>query len=308
MKLSSYLDDKLVFFNVTGDTMSEAIDNLLDEAAVVNKKIAERKNEIKYTVKKRESEVSTAMGYGIAIPHARIENFNDFIVMVGVMKKPFDAKIGLTGREDKVELLFMILSDVLKNKNMLKVMSGISKLAMKQTEIINQIKKETNPVKIINMIEQSKVEVGQRITAEDVLRPDILPVTPETTLEEVAKRLIIEGIAGLPVVDRNGNFLGEITERELISFGMPKYTSIMDDLSFMTVGEPFEEYLVNEKTTTIEEIYRTYDLNTVDREAPIMEISFIMVNKGATRLYVVENGKYYGMILRSDIIKKVLHI
>ena len=33
-----------------------------------------------------------------------------------------------------------------------------------------------------------------------------------------------------------------------------------------------------------------------------------MVTQGNTRLYVVENGKYYGTIFRSDIIKKVLHI
>jgi PTS system nitrogen regulatory IIA component len=76
----------------------------------------------------------------------------------------------------------------------------------------------------------------------------------------------------------------------------------------MTVGEPFEGYLLNEKTTTIDEIYRKEGLFVVDREAPIMEISFLIVNKGATRIYVVEDGKYYGMILRSDIIKKVLHI
>ena len=34
----------------------------------------------------------------------------------------------------------------------------------------------------------------------------------------------------------------------------------------------------------------------IDRKTPIMEICFIMVNKGITRLYVVDDGKYYGMI------------
>ncbi len=106
----------------------------------------------------------------------------------------------------------------------------------------------------------------------------------------------------------NGRFLGEITERELIEFGMPKYTSVMQDLSFLTVGEPFEEYLINEKTATIEELYRRKDVLIVDRKESIMEICFLMVNKGKTRLYVVENGHYFGMIQRSDIIKKVLHI
>lgn len=39
-------------------------------------------------------------------------------------------------------------------------------------------------------------------------------------MEEIAKGLL-EQISGLPVVDKDGMFLGEITERELIDFGMP---------------------------------------------------------------------------------------
>ena len=108
--------------------------------------------------------------------------------------------------------------------------------------------------------------------------------------------------------NKNGNFLGEITERELIAYGMPNYLSLMEDLNFLTVGEPFEEYLVNESKVTIKNLYRVSNEIVIDRKTPIMEICFIMVNKGITRLYVVDNGKYYGMIKRSDIIKKVLHI
>jgi PTS system nitrogen regulatory IIA component len=308
MKLSSYLEEKLIFFDVEGDNLGEIINNLIDNTAEVNKKVAERKQQVKTAIMKRENEISTAMGEGVAIPHARLESFDDFLVVLGFPKKPIKAEIGLTGKYDEVTVVFLLLSDVLKNKNMLKVMSGISKLVIKHPDIMKEIRENKSASKIISLIDKLHVEVGQRIVADDVMTPDIPPVTPDSTLEEIAKRLIMEMRPGFAVVDKNGNFLGEITERELIAFGMPKYTSIMDDLSFMTVGEPFEGYLLNEKTTTIDEIYRKEGLFVVDREAPIMEISFLIVNKGATRIYVVEDGKYYGMILRSDIIKKVLHI
>lgn len=81
----------------------------------------------------------------------------------------------------------------------------------------------------------------------------------------------------------------------------------MGDLNFLTVGEPFEEYLVNETTTTIEKLYRVDERVKIDRKLYYGDM-FIMVNKGLTRLYVLDEGKYYGMIRRSDIIKKVLHI
>ena len=248
------------------------------------------------------------MGSGIAIPHARVEGFDDFIIAIGVMKKPIRCQVAALHAEDDVELFILIVSEVLKNKRMLKMMAGFMKIATKNPRIIEKIKKSTNPIDIFNLIKDAEIEIDGRITAEDVLSPDLMPVHPTDTLEEVAKRLIIEEKTGLPVLDINGKFLGEITEKELIEFGLPKYISVMQDVSFLTVGEPFEEYLKHEKTATIESLYRREGILIVDRKASIMEICFSMVNKGKTRIYVVENGRYYGMIQRSDIIKKVLHI
>ena len=82
----------------------------------------------------------------------------------------------------------------------------------------------------------------------------------------------------------------------------------MEDLNFLTVGEPFEEYLKNESKVTIKELYRVSEDVIIDSQTPIMEICFKMVTKGITRLYVVDEGHYAGMIKRSDIIKKILHL
>ena len=309
MKFSNYLDSNLIFTDVKGSSMEEIIKEMVEKIASKEKSVNLRKNEITSAVIKREQEISTAIGKGVAIPHARIENFNDFIVAVGVVETPFRAKVEASASKDTVELVFLIISDVLKNKNILKIMSAVSKLVIKYPHIADKMKTIKDSAEILKAVQEADIEIGHKITAEDVLSPDIIPLSPNSTLEEVAKRFIIEHTSGLPVVDENGKFLGEITEKELIEFGMPKYLSLMQDLNFLTVGEPFEEYLVNEKTTTIENLYRNKDeLIILDRKAPIMEICFIMVSKNITRLYVVENGEYLGLIKRSDIIKKVLHI
>jgi len=308
MKLSSYLDPKLIFTNLEAATKEEAIEKLISGIAVHDKKVASMEEKIKKCVLDRENEISTAMGGGIAIPHARVEGFEDFVIALGVLKKPIRTQVAALKTEDDVELFIVIVSEVLKNKRMLKMMAGFMKIATKNPKIIEKIKRSENPHDIYNLVKDAEIEIDGKITAEDVLSPDLMPVHPSDTLEEVAKRLIIEERTGLPVLDINGTFLGEITEKELIEFGMPKYISVMQDISFLTVGEPFEEYLKNEKTATIEELYRREGVLTVDRRASIMEICFSMVNKGKTRIYVVEDGKYYGMIQRSDIIKKVLHI
>lgn len=306
MKLSSYLDEKFIFEDVDGENLDQVIKNVVKELSKCDKLINRNKEMVEEALLKREHEISTAIGNGIAIPHARICEYDDVSVVIAKLAKPIDAEISALHSNDKVDLIFMIIAGKTKNKRVLKLMSSISILAQ-NVEFLDKIRKEKNIKDIIEIIENNEVEVKDTITAQDIMCPELIPAKLSDTLEEVAKRLIVENRAGLPVIDSKGLFVGEITEKELIEFGMPKYTSLMNDLSFMTIGEPFEEYFKNEHLVTVNELYRK-TAEIIDRKSSIMEICFLMVSKGNTRLYVVENGTYFGTIFRSDIIKKVLHI
>lgn len=308
MKLSSYLNSKLIFTDLKDNDIETLIKDMIERIAKSEASLKGKVGTVTDAVIKREREVSTALGSGISIPHARIENFDDFIISIALLKKPINMKVAGTDKDDEVSFVMLIISDILKNKNILKTMSAISKMALKNPDLLEKIKKATSANEVIKLFEEANIEIEHRITADDVLSHDVSPLGEDATLEDVAKRFILEKVSGLPVVDKNNNFLGEITERELIEFGMPKYTSLLEDLNFLTVGEPFEEYLLNEKTATIKELFRHGKTIQIDRNTPIMEICSIIVKKGVTRLYVVDKGKYIGMIQRSDIIKKVLHI
>lgn len=307
MKLSSYLSEKVIIPNIKGNNINELIENLLDQLVENNKSLKTEKAIMKKAVLKREEEASTYLGHGVAIPHARLEHYDDILVAIGFPEKPVMVKT-LDNKEEELKIVILVIADVLKGKKILKIMSGISKLAMKNKVILDRIIEEKTPIETIKILEAANIEVDHNITAEDLMTNIPKPVKETNTLEDIAKIIIMEKVSGIPVVDKNNNFLGEITERELIAFGMPKYTTILNDLNFMTVGEPFENYLINEKTTTIEELYRREGVVTVDREASLMEVSYLFMNRGVTRIYVVESGKYLGIILRSDIIRKILHI
>ena len=310
MKFSSYLDPKYIFTDLKATTKEEIIVEISERIAQENSYFDSRKKEIIESIIKRENEISTCMGEGIFIPHARLRDFEDFIIAIAILKDGVEGEVAVTKEKDIIKVVFLIVSDVLKNKNILKTMSVISRIALKHPEKLEQLKSERNVKKVLELLTSEDIEIEHKIIAEDVLSQNIKPVFKEDTLEEVAKRLILEQESAFPVVEKDGKLLGEITEKELIDFGMPDHLSLLKDINFLTVGEPFEDYLLNETTTTIENIYRKEIKHLViDTKTPIMEICFKMVVDGAHRLYVVDNNrKYCGMIKRSDIIKKVLHI
>ena len=307
MKLSSYLNPKCIYLNLEGETKEDIIGQMINNTAKNDKTFNKSVDLIRKGVFNREAEVSTVLGSGIAIPHARIDGYDDILISIGIMKEPIECDMADMRNKDQVKIFFMVTAETLKSKVILKIMSSITKIALKDKALLDQLKNSKTAAEVYDLLSHINVKIENKITAEDVMDPTIKPVSPEDTLDDIARRLITEEKPGFPVVDDNGYFLGEMTERELISYGMPDYTSVMEDLNFFTIGEPFEEYLKNEKTAIINEIYRKKTV-VVDRKTPIMEICLLMVNKGFTRIYVVEKGKYYGTILRSHIIKKVLHI
>lgn len=309
MKLSSYLSEKVIIPNLKGDSIEELVSDLLTKVIEKNPalEIKKEKKDILAAINKRESESPTYLGYGVALPHARLEHYDDIFVAIGFPEKPVRTKT-MTNTEEEIEMVVLVLADVLKSKKILKIMSGISKLALKNKKVLDEIIKEKSAAHTLKLIEKADIEIDKNITAEDLMTNITAPALECNTLEDIATRIIMEKVTGIPVVDKENNFLGEITERELIAFGMPKYTTILENIDFMTVGEPFENYLINEKTKDISDLYRKDDLVIVDKKASLMEVSYLFMHKKVTRIYVVENGKYLGTILRSDIIKKILHI
>lgn len=305
MKLSNLLEKNLVFRDVQGCTKDEAIQDLINKVADTDGHVLEYKDRILESVLGREHEVSTALGQGMMIPHARVKDFSDVIVAIGVPETPFKTDTAFK-TEDEIKAIFMILAPQCKNQIMLNLMRGITRLGQ-NAQLLQQIIEAPLPEDVIRLVDESDIQISEKLTAEDIMNVETRPAHLDDTLEELAKRFTVEDIHGLAVLDENEQFIGEITERELIKYGMPEFATFVKDLSFLTVGEPFEKYFEDESTVTVKELYRKETM-IVDRKVPIMEISFIMVNKKITRMYVVEDGKYFGMINRGDIIKKVLHV
>ncbi|MGL5577608.1 MAG: PTS sugar transporter subunit IIA, partial [Fusobacteriaceae bacterium] len=165
MKLSSYLNTKSIFLDLQEESIDEVIKEMVKRISKSEENIKGKEKEIGEAVVKREKEVSTAIGSGIAIPHARIDNFNDFIISIALLKKPLTMNIAGTNKEDKVDFVVLIISDVLKNKNILKTMSAISKMALKNSELLEKIKKSSSSNEVIKRFEEANIEIEHRIIA-----------------------------------------------------------------------------------------------------------------------------------------------
>lgn len=84
MRISDYLDSRLIAF-LDVDTRDEAILSLIEildeEGHLVNKETFRK------AIFDREQLVSTGIGMGVAIPHAKLKGFENFFLVVGIQQK-----------------------------------------------------------------------------------------------------------------------------------------------------------------------------------------------------------------------------
>lgn len=101
---------------------------------------------------KREKLMSTGIGYGIAIPHARHKTVQDFIIAIGRKREGLEYE----SIDDKpVKLIFMIGASDTQDKDYIKVLSRLV-LRLKNQEFVNKMLSAENSSDIYKLIKTQK--------------------------------------------------------------------------------------------------------------------------------------------------------
>jgi mannitol/fructose-specific phosphotransferase system IIA component (Ntr-type) len=105
------LGDILSLENIVPDLPAtnrwEAIDQLIDNLVATHKIKAENRDAIVAVVKKRESSMSTGIGFGIGIPHASTDLIQEVVGALGRAKKGMDFD-ALDNQPVNLVMLFLV--------------------------------------------------------------------------------------------------------------------------------------------------------------------------------------------------------
>jgi len=144
--------------------------------------------------------------------------------------------------------------------------------------------------------------------ASEIMTKEVITVSPETPVQQLAQILSSNGISGAPVVDSAGTLLGVVTESDLIDQNkkvhIPTVVSILDSFFFLENPEKMELEMRKMAGATVADIYTTSPI-TVSEDTPIDEIATIMSEKNIHTLPVVTDGQLKGVIGKKDIIKTI---
>lgn len=141
----------------------------------------------------------------------------------------------------------------------------------------------------------------------DAMTKDVITVTPDTPVKEIAEILLKEKIGGVPVVDGD-RLVGIVTEEDLImknvKLRFPTYIQLLDAVIYLESLKKYEEELRKAVGALAKDVM-TENPYTISPDAELEDAATLMVEKGISRLPVVENEKLVGIITRRDILKAI---
>lgn len=144
--ISELLQDSFINLNLHADSKNEAIDNLSDMLSNSGK-VADRQRFV-HAVLEREKLGSTAIGAGIAIPHARANTVNEVSIAFARSNKGVDFN-SVDG--DPVHLIFLLAAPIESGSMYLKLLARISRL-LRYQDLIEDLKKATTKEEVIQII------------------------------------------------------------------------------------------------------------------------------------------------------------
>jgi mannitol/fructose-specific phosphotransferase system IIA component (Ntr-type) len=90
MKLASLLTPDQIVLEMHSEEHMDAIVELVDHLVKVEQLDSSLREEVVESLKTREEQVSTGIGYGVAIPHAFSENLDQVVTIFGRSSKGID--------------------------------------------------------------------------------------------------------------------------------------------------------------------------------------------------------------------------
>lgn len=149
--------------------------------------------------------------------------------------------------------------------------------------------------------------MNNNLKAKDIMTKDVMVVSEEDSVKQVAKLFVERNIGGAPVM-RGEKIVGVVTEDDLImqdvKLHFPTYIQFLDSFIYLQSMRHFEEALRKAVGARVKDVMST-EVITAGEEDSIEEIATLMAEKRINRVPVVKDGKLIGMVTKGDIVRAI---
>lgn len=148
------------------------------------------------------------------------------------------------------------------------------------------------------------------MTAKDIMTPDVICVSREMDLRDLAKLFLEKGITGAPVVDEKGDLAGVISQTDLLYYQLTRDDELVLDSDFYANARVEGRHLprgfqIEDVNSGKVEDVMTPVVHSVGETAKAVAIARMMSRRHIHRVIVKRGRKVAGIISALDLLRLV---
>ena len=148
IKISNYINKNLILL-LDVESRDAALEKLVD--CIHKEGKLEDRDSFYNAIIERERIVSTGIGMGVAIPHAKLPGYDDFFIAIGILQKGVDWQ---AIDRSPVRMIFMIGGPDDKQTEYLQILSALT-LAIKNEDLRKKLLTLNSPEDIVKLFESA---------------------------------------------------------------------------------------------------------------------------------------------------------
>jgi CBS domain-containing protein len=299
MLLADFLDPRTIVFEQRILTREQIYRDIIERICLFHKDILSNYDDnLLRAILDREKEAPMVYPSGIAIPHIRLDGLADTLIGMTFLQTPLNYD-GI-----KVDWIVMIFTDKTSSKIYLNIVAALLKISQ-DSEIMNQLRSFNDGIEVINYLRQCKITVGQELSVADLMVKNPVCIQSDDTLSKINSLMNEFNISLVPVVDENGNYVGEVDILNVLKVGMPDYLMMIDDITFLRSYEPLESLFEKEEIVKAGEIMQK-NARVLSPTTSIVETVYYMIKENKRHFCIVDKEYLVGIITAMDIFRKVI--
>jgi mannitol/fructose-specific phosphotransferase system IIA component (Ntr-type) len=296
MKLASLLNPRLVKCGLAARTKEEALNEVIEVMAQATPGVSAA--ELRTALADREKLGPFSMAKGSAFPHARTEKVTDFRIAVGTAPQGIDFKAP-DGNPIRLIVLFAIPR---KHSNLyLHTLAQFLNLFSVEENLQKAVQARTGE-EFVGLVDQ----LSGRPASPPGAHP-VPAVTPQTSLAKALEILAASRLDAVPVVDAEGNLLGELTASSLLGLGVREHLLRLSQTASLRPAEPIDAVLRSHADAPIESlgVIASNGFRTVQEDEPLVEMAVKLCHAGARGAYVLRGRRLVGHVSTGEILKRI---
>jgi CBS domain-containing protein len=135
------------------------------------------------------------------------------------------------------------------------------------------------------------------------MKREVVSITPDATLREVAALILEKRVGTLPVVDNGGTLVGTISINDIVKLFLPDFVAVMDEIDFVHDYGDLENTSAEDRQRA--KMLHVSDLMeepvSMEEDAGLVHALSVMEKHNLSDLIVIREGKLVGIASHVDI-------